>query len=187
MNLKSTIHPQNMVLNAFTPNIRKGMTLCTKIFTKDDSLWVGIGYENGGITFWDLKNSSKPVFEFVVQNEPVLSFDLNADASIGIAGTAGQDISCFSVDLSKGEASITDNIGINHPGISEVMIRPDQLIFATAGWDHRVRIFQTKKFKPLAILKGHTLGVNCVHFSPTQKSWMASGSKDKKIMLWDIY
>lgn len=63
---------------------------------------------------------------------------------------------------------------------------------SSAGWDHRVRIFDWNKHKPLAILKFHTTQVYCVDFGKydgvfSGKYTLASASKDRRIALWDIY
>lgn len=75
-------------------------------------------------------------------------------------------------------------------GISDITIRPDKKILATAGWDHRIRIFGWKKLKPLAVLDYHTATVHCVSFSdhknPSERL-LAAGSKDHRISIWSIY
>lgn len=75
-------------------------------------------------------------------------------------------------------------------GISDITIRPDKKILATAGWDHRMRIFGWKKLKPLAVLDYHTATVHCVSFSdhknPSERL-LAAGSKDQRISIWSIY
>lgn len=75
-------------------------------------------------------------------------------------------------------------------GISDITIRPDKKIVATAGWDHRIRIFGWKKLKPLAVLDYHTATVHSVsfsdHSSPTDRL-LAAGAKDHRISIWSIY
>ncbi|XP_060105889.1 guanine nucleotide-binding protein subunit beta-like protein 1 isoform X3 [Heteronotia binoei] len=79
---------------------------------------------------------------------------------------------------------------LTNPGIADVTLRPDKKILATAGWDHRIRIFGWKKLKPLAVLDYHTAAVHCVAFSdhsqPSQRL-MAAASKDHRISVWAIY
>ncbi|XP_057270990.1 guanine nucleotide-binding protein subunit beta-like protein 1 isoform X3 [Pezoporus wallicus] len=75
-------------------------------------------------------------------------------------------------------------------GISDITIRPDKKIVATAGWDHRIRIFGWKKLKPLAVLDYHTATVHCVSFSNhknPRERLLAAGSKDHRISIWSIY
>ncbi|XP_069727202.1 guanine nucleotide-binding protein subunit beta-like protein 1 isoform X5 [Phaenicophaeus curvirostris] len=77
-----------------------------------------------------------------------------------------------------------------NPGISDITIRPDKKILATAGWDHRIRIFGWKKMKPLAVLDFHTATVHCVSFSDhknPKERLLAAGSKDHRISVWSIY
>lgn len=117
----------------------------------------------------------------------VLSFDMTHDGSSFILGSAGNELfhATFDVaalELSAPRAFFTCNRG----GFSSVRIRGDQRIFATAGWDHRVRIFHTRKLQPLAILKYHTESVFGLDFSP-DNTLLASASKDRRLTLWSIY
>ena len=77
-----------------------------------------------------------------------------------------------------------------NPGVSQLCVREDGKILASAGWDHRVRVFGWKRLKPLAVLQHHTDMVLSVAFSdhqdPTHRL-LAAGSKDRRISLWSIY
>ena len=44
-------------------------------------------------------------------------------------------------------------IELKHAGINSVSIRGDGKLFATAGWDNRVRLFSWPRSNPLAILE----------------------------------
>ena len=63
-------------------------------------------------------------------------------------------------------------------------VRPDGKIAASGGWDRRVRLWQWWRMKPLAILRHHTATVNAVDFSACS-SWLASGSADQTVALWE--
>lgn len=142
-------------------------------------------------------------------------------------------------------------VNTKHAGQQGIQIRDDGLVFATAGWDSKVRVYSTKTLKEVAVLKWHQVGCYAVAFanialtasapsindqSPkattsttgteptgtdslgdgTQKSnvdksltvvpklveltvrdkrlrqakmahWLAAGSKDGKVSLWDIF
>ncbi|KAH0625558.1 hypothetical protein JD844_015121 [Phrynosoma platyrhinos] len=90
----------------------------------------------------------------------------------------------------KGLEELQQTYHLTNPGIAEVTLRQDQKILATAGWDHRIRLFGWKKLKPLAVLDYHTAAVHCVAFSdhsqPSERL-MAAGSKDHRISVWSIY
>jgi WD40 repeat protein len=115
-----------------------------------------------------------------------------------------------------------------HSGQQGVQIRSDGRIFATAGWDSRVRVYSMQNLKELAVLKWHKEGCYAVAFAhiigsggdlvkaggkkvideevattsvtgamltvkekrdlrATTTHWLAAGSKDGKISLWDVY
>ncbi|KAI1765393.1 WD40 repeat-like protein [Hypoxylon sp. FL1150] len=131
-------------------------------------------------------------------------------------------------------------INTKHSGQQGLRIRSDGKIFATAGWDSKVRVYSTKTMSELAVLKWHEVGCYAIAFAtladeqalnpqdpsstsekdlkePSDTSgnretaimassktgqlsvkdrrikmakeahWLAAGSKDGKISLWDIY
>ncbi len=89
--------------------------------------------------------------------------------------------------------------------------RCDGKLFVSGHWDGTVRLYDSKKFKPLAILKyveahipnfiisdeymcvflyvysHHRLSVFSIAFAPNHSGMFASGSKDGTIALWNIY
>ncbi|KAI0012461.1 WD40 repeat-like protein [Xylariaceae sp. FL0662B] len=134
-------------------------------------------------------------------------------------------------------------INTKHSGQQSLRIRSDGKIFATAGWDSKVRVYSAKTMSELAVLKWHDEGCYAVAFAvlPENKiaasgqtdaasseakekqveeesaaenndtavvtiskskelsvkdrrikmakeaHWLAAGSKDGKISLWDVY
>ncbi|KAJ1074212.1 hypothetical protein K5549_019855, partial [Capra hircus] len=74
---------------------------------------------------------------------------------------------------------------LTNPGIADLKIRPDSKILATAGWDHRVRVFQWRTMRPLAVLAFHSATVHCVAFDAT--GLLAAGSGDQRISVWSLY
>ncbi|KAM7201991.1 WD40-repeat-containing domain protein [Rhypophila sp. PSN 637] len=134
-------------------------------------------------------------------------------------------------------------VNTKHAGQQSLRIRSDGRVFATAGWDNKIRIYSTKTLKELAVLKWHQAGCYAVAFaeidppaddtdkqsmskenapektqdakSPDAKQesgsltvipkviemtvrekrikevmsahWLAAGSKDCKVSLWDVF
>ncbi|ELW64716.1 Guanine nucleotide-binding protein subunit beta-like protein 1 [Tupaia chinensis] len=74
---------------------------------------------------------------------------------------------------------------LTNPGISDVTIRADRKILATAGWDHQVRVFHWRTMKPLAVLAFHSATIHCVAFATN--GLLAAGSGDQRISVWSIY
>jgi WD40 repeat protein len=52
-----------------------------------------------------------------------------------------------------------------HSGQQSLRVRSDGRIFATGGWDTRIRIYSTKTLKEVAVLKWHKEGVYAVDFA----------------------
>lgn len=119
--------------------------------------------------------------------------------------------------LNNGEVE-TKVVQTKHAGQQSLSVRGDGKIFATAGWDGKVRVYAAKGLKELAVLKWHKEGCYATAFAGTLKNqlegtpndegavarreltvaqqrafksqsthWLAAGSKDGKVSLWDIY
>ncbi|WZH47948.1 WD40-repeat-containing domain protein [Fusarium acuminatum] len=62
------------------------------------------------------------------------------------------------------------SINTKHSGQQSLDIRSDGRIFATAGWDSKVRVYSTKTMKELAVLKWHKVGCYAVAFADVKVS-----------------
>jgi WD40 repeat protein len=123
-------------------------------------------------------------------------------------------------------------INTKHSGQQDLKIRSDSKIFATAGWDSKIRVYSVKTMKEVAVLKWHQVGCYAIAFSTIEDGevsaegkpaaeqqeemsssasgslvprlvdmtvrqkrirhvktahWLAAGSKDGKVSLWDVY
>lgn len=175
--------------------------------------------------------------------QPVLSLDVSpmhdyfttsaADALIVKHPIPHPDSPGYLPAATSVENSPLKTVNTKHSGQQGLRIRSDGKVFATAGWDSRVRVYSGKTMKELAVLKWHKEGCYTVSFGqvepppqstpmsespdtreendeeqargPTtqtfslaavqdqrnqkvrQTHWLAAGSKDGKISLWDIY
>ncbi|KAF2073210.1 hypothetical protein CYY_005492 [Polysphondylium violaceum] len=163
-----------------------GLSMSLKLFYDENgNIKLCSGYENGTMIMWDIRNSDDHIVYGKLHNEPILSFDLSSNGINGISGSADNNIIEFNIDYANKQFEVTKKHILNNNGISQVRIRQDEKIYATSGWDRRIRIFNFKKHTPLAILKYHTESIYTLDFS--SNNILASGSKDMKIALWSIY
>jgi WD40 repeat protein len=174
-----------------------------------------IGAENGWIGFWSVPPpattasaaASTPLqlcnVKVVPTGEPVLCADVRVTDPVrgtvmGVSGSAGSSIAVFDVDFARRAASVRATIALPAAGVSCVAIRGDGVVFATGGWDRRVRLFSTADLTPLAILKLHTETVQSVGFAwafpygnasgdAATRGHLATASKDKTIAVYDLY
>jgi len=62
-------------------------------------------------------------------------------------------VHCFSLDLPAQQFTLQATLEVKQQGIADICIRQDQRLFATAGWDGKIRVFHYKKQKALAVLQ----------------------------------
>lgn len=159
------------------------MVMSLRNFTQNNRQLLLVGYEDGRVVLWDLLSQSE-LSSLSISEESVMCVDYSSRINRGVAASVGSDIHLFSLsgDLQLLNMKIVE---VTNPGFQSAVIRDDAKLVATGGWDGRVRLFSAKTLKPLAVLCGHTEGVQCTAFS--RDHTLATGSKDKTISLWSIY
>lgn len=151
------------------------MTL--KLFYKPEqsSVYLVSGYENGQVMVhvhanpldsatgkWQICKIDK------VHSQPVLSLDVSPSQEFFITSSADATISKFAIPsttVANEETMLVKSSNTKHSGQQGLTIRSDGKIFATAGWDSRVRIYSAKSLKELAVLKWHKDGCYSTAFA----------------------
>uniref|UniRef100_G3TLM6 G protein subunit beta 1 like n=1 Tax=Loxodonta africana TaxID=9785 RepID=G3TLM6_LOXAF len=163
-----------------------GMPMCLKLWQQADSSprpRLLAGYEDGSVVLWDV-SEGKVCSRVTCHTEPVMGLDFDSQKARGVSGSAEKALAVWSLDEQQSLKACGTH-EVTNPGIADVTIRPDRKLLATAGWDHRVRIFHWRTMKPLAVLDFHTATVYCVAFA--DDGLLASGSGDQRISVWSLY
>lgn len=170
---------------------RAGMCMCARFVGPGDGLLLS-GWEDGSLQAFDLRGTAGAATARKLHSEPLLCLDVDAAGSIALSGSA--DCKLCVTPLVGGaptepsgiiEIPVT-NAASGSGGLASLCSRADGRVFAAGGWDRRVRIWQWKRLKPLAVLQQHTGTVNVVCFSSCSR-WLASASSDATIALWTLF
>uniref|UniRef100_A0A8C4LTL3 G protein subunit beta 1 like n=2 Tax=Equus asinus TaxID=9793 RepID=A0A8C4LTL3_EQUAS len=164
---------------------KPGMPMCLELWQADSSPrpLLLAGYEDGSVALWDV-SERKVCSRIACHTEPVMALDFDSQKARGVSGSAEKALAVWSLDEQQALQALRTQ-ELTNPGIADVKIRPDRKILATAGWDHRIRVFHWWTMKPLAVLAFHSATVHCVAFATD--GLMAAGSRDQRISVWSLY
>jgi len=139
-------------------------------------------YENGYVCVW---NGDICACETRTQGMPTcIAFSCKRREIL--LGTSGDTCYIFDEELkAKRQVSLTN------AGLSCLAVRDDEKIYATGGWDKRIRLFSGKSHKKLCVLQLHDDTLNSVVFTNDDgrkgDRILAAGSSDGQISLWNLY
>ncbi|XP_015238525.1 PREDICTED: guanine nucleotide-binding protein subunit beta-like protein 1 isoform X1 [Cyprinodon variegatus] len=188
--IQITEMPSKKPVCTLMPDTKLGMVMCLQLWKPDSGLGplLFAGYEDGSMLLWDVTQRIE-LSRVKAHPEPVMCLTFDPRLRRGVSGSCEKKLSSWMVD-SQNNIQLQDSVVLVNPGVSQLRIRDDGRLLASAGWDHRVRVFGWKKLRPLAVLQYHTDMVLSVAFSDHQdprQRLLAAGSKDQRISLWSIY
>ncbi|ORX63068.1 WD40 repeat-like protein [Hesseltinella vesiculosa] len=152
----------------------------------DDHLCLVAGYEDGSIACYHLDESRWTVqWSVELHQHPVLSLAIHQDTVL----STSLDNQVIKYNLADGQC--LTKITSKKSGLACVDIRSDNKIFATGGYDARIRVYSMKTMTPLAVLSYHQDSVYTLSFCqkvlPNENHWLLAGSKDGRISLWALF
>ncbi|XP_054448673.1 guanine nucleotide-binding protein subunit beta-like protein 1 [Pteronotus mesoamericanus] len=164
---------------------KPGMPMCLKLWQAGSGSrpLLLAGYEDGSVALWDV-SERKVCSRVACHTEPVMGLDFDSQKARGVSGSAEKALAVWRLDEQQA-LQVCRTHELTNPGVSDVKIRPDRKILATAGWDHCVRVFHWRTMKPLAVLTFHASAVHCLAFAAD--GLLAAGSKDHHISVWSLY
>ncbi|KAK4227545.1 WD40-repeat-containing domain protein [Podospora fimiseda] len=234
--------PSQQRLHTVTPGGPKGkngMVMAVSLFYHyDNTIILVAGFENGLCAVSLFLNKKWTItYQNSSHTQPILSLNISPAKEYFFTSGADATIAKHPIPSSPSTTIITEplkKINTKHSGQQSLVIRSDNLIFATAGWDSKIRIYSVKSLKEVAVLKWHQVGCYAAAFSdiistspPPQSQqdttasssagasesremiqipklvemtvkgkriqqaktahWIAVGSKDGKVSLWDVF
>jgi ASTRA-associated protein 1 len=154
---------------ALTPS----MLMALHLFRPQTALHLVAAGESGATTiqsFAPASNSWSTIYAAHPHSQPVLSLDVAP--TLGRYFTSSADAVVASHPLPSGAvggaALDKDDMRIvktGHAGQQSLTVRSDSRVFATAGWDSRVRVYSARTMKEVAVLKWHKEGCYAVAFA----------------------
>ena len=183
-----------------------GMTstllLCDRILleSKEDGIVVPspacilVGHEDGSLSIFDLK-TLKHLSNTKIHSQQLMGVDISpTKRNLLVTGGADTLVQRSTIvsdhAMEKFQLHESEKISIPDEGSSCVKYRSDGRIVASAHWDSTVRLFDTKKMKPIAILRHHTGSVYAVDFGPKNTAYQShfvTAGKDNNICLWNTF
>ena len=132
-----------------------------------DDLQVIAGYESGYTCVWHrASNDSDWNCGYVDKThiQPILSLDVAKKNSTYFTSAADAMIVGHPMYADDPPAA-AKVIQTRHSGQQALTVRSDGKLFATAGWDGRIRVYSVKTMRELAVLKWHKEGCYALAFA----------------------
>ncbi|XP_029961287.1 guanine nucleotide-binding protein subunit beta-like protein 1 [Salarias fasciatus] len=182
--------PSKTPVCTLLPEAKLGMVMSMQLWQPDSGPGPLLlaGYEDGSLLLWDVTQRAD-LSRVRAHPEPVMCLTFDTERLRGVSGSSERELASWTLD-EQSKLQLRDGVTLVNPGVSQLCLRGDGKLLASAGWDHRVRVFGWKKLRPLAALQYHTDMVLSVAFSDHQdprRRLLAAGSKDQRISLWSIY
>ena len=171
---------------------KTGMLMAVNLFVAPSGdIYVASAYEDGHVMVYHHRGALKSASlerENVINNpliweriyacrphtQPVLSIDVSPSLDYFISSSADALVVKHPIPSAGSpgyiptagykEESPLKAINTKHSGQQGLRIRSDGKLFATAGWDSRIRVYSSKTMKELAVLKWHKDGCYAVTF-----------------------
>lgn len=198
-----------------TAEVKTGMAMGLELFYCTDVLTVVAAYESGHSAVYKFNSGSwSTIYLNKSHSQPVLSLRVSPfpdAAPYFLTSSADATIVKHPLNPLTPDSEPIKTVNTKHSGQQSICIRSDGKLFATAGWDSKIRVYSTKTMKELAVLKWHQEGCYAVAFGEVLEldqgreadvlitveerrrdkvrntHWVAGGAKDGKVSLWEIY
>ncbi|KAF2838900.1 WD40 repeat-like protein [Patellaria atrata CBS 101060] len=122
-----------------------------------------------------------PLYISTPHTQPILSLCPHPSYSVYYTSAADDIIAVHSIPHDLAHTQTPRVLKTKHHGQQSLVVRSDGRIFATAGWDGRVRVYSTKTLKEVAVLKWHGGAVGAVGFAEILTPDDGDGNTDAEV------
>lgn len=167
------------------------MVMALSLFHQAETLTLAAGYENGLATVAQLDGQGTWVIRYQAQchSQPVLSLDVSPIRDYFLTSSADSIIAKHPLPPPTTTTTTTPipqttptiqttplkTTNTKHAGQQSLRIRSDARLFATAGWDAKVRVYSAKTLAEVAVLKWHAVGCYAVGFAEVDMAGPLAG------------
>ena len=149
------------------------MVMAVSLLHQGPTLTLVAGYENGlaAVAQLDEHNRWTVTYQAKCHSQPILSLDVSPDGAFFLTSSADAIIAKHPLPTTTTAAIQTTplkTLNTKHAGQQSLCIRSDARLFATAGWDARVRVYSAKTLAEVAVLKWHTAGCYAAAFAAVE-------------------
>ena len=156
------------------PDSKSGMVMAIRLLLMGGFLYLLSAFESGlaAVQVLSPEGTWTDIYSATPHSQPILSLDVNPNFSQLFTSGADDVIAVHSIPVLRASSTLLfadmeepKVLKTKHSGQQGLSVRNDGRIFATAGWDSRVRVYSVKTFKELAVLKWHKDGCYATAFS----------------------
>ena len=162
----------------------KGMIMQMKLLALDHIFVLIAGYEDGSILLWDVEKRSV-LCSLKLFDDPIMALCFDFKTMKFLATSATNSLKVIKIEENFTKMELLRTIDTQYKGSSAIKLRNDNKLVFIGGWDGKVRVYNWKNMKLLAVLKYHSETINCIAFDENNR--VIVGSKDGKISVWDVY
>lgn len=167
------------MVKKITPSKDEGAIFVIKLLNSERLL---TAYESGTLIIWNLPDSTVECQAHVAHLPNCAAH--HQERNEILVGTSSETLFVYD----DRDLKLLKEVPLVNPGLNSIIVRPtDGRIYATAGWDKRIRVFSSKTHKKLCVLQVHEGSVNALCYVIANRALLAAGGSDGLISLWDLY
>lgn len=178
------------------PKVKTGMIMALDLFHRPETglLTVISGYEDGHTMVHQRESQASSSDRWVwvktlmsrPHSQPILSLGTMPSKDFYFTSSADAVIAKFAIPISNLDSAPSVPVraakinNTKHAGQQDLTVRNDGKIFATAGWDARIRVYSCKTLRELAVLKWHEDGCYSITFAEVLSPSPSKRSEEKE-------